>query len=373
MKIIQFTPDDRKSRQAFIDFPFRLYKDTSQWVPPIRMDMRKIFKPSYSFYDYGEAAFFIAKDEKGQVLGRLATANNHRYNDFHKSRTAFFYYFECVNDSSVAESLFEKGFDWVQKQGLNHVLGPKGFSVLDGFGLLIEGFEHQPAFSQAYNPNYYQTMIEEQGFTKVKDILTAWTDRNSRWPEKILKAANIIQKRRGISAPELKSKADLRKTAGDLHRLYNESLAEPAGNPPITDEDMQQMVSQLLWIADPKLVKLIYKDDQPIGWFLAYPDIGAALQRSKGRLFPLGWLHILIESKRSKWIDLNGAGVIEEYQRLGVTSILINELYKSVMESDQYQYAELLQFREENIKSLTEASNVDLHFHKKHRLYEKYL
>ena len=373
MHITQFEPNDRKNRQLFIDFPFKLYQNTPQWVPPIRMSMRKIFKPDYAFYEYGDAAFFIAKDESGQVLGRIATANSHRFNDFHKSKTAFFYYFECVEDIDVAENLFLKGFEWARKQGLDHILGPKGFSVLDGFGLLIEGFEHQPAFSQAYNPSYYQALIERQGFTKVKDILTGWTDRSSRWPEKILKAAKIIQKRRGISAPELKTKADLRKTAGDLHRMYNESLAESAGNPPITEDDMKQMVSQLLWIADPKLIKLIYKDDEPIGWFLAHPDIGSAIQRSKGRLLPFGWLQVLRESKRSKWINLNGAGVIEEYQRLGVTSILINELYKSVMESDQYQYAELLQFREENIKSLTEASNVDLHFHKKHRLYEKYL
>ena len=54
------------------------------------MDMRKIFKPSYSFYGYGVAAFFIARDDNEQVLGRLATANNQRYNDFHKSKTAFF-------------------------------------------------------------------------------------------------------------------------------------------------------------------------------------------------------------------------------------------------------------------------------------------
>jgi len=373
MKIIQFKPDDRRNRRLFINFPFKLYQNTPHWVPPFRMDMRKIFKPNYAFYGYGDAAFFLAKNEQGKVLGRLATANNHRYNEFHNSKTAFFYYFESVDDSAAAEGLFNEGFKWVKDQGLTHVLGPKGFTVLDGFGLLVEGFEHQPAFSQAYNLSYYQSFVEEQGFTKVKDILTGWIDRSSKWPTKILKAAKIIEKRRGIHAPEIETKAELRAIKDDLQRLYNESLAGSAGNPPLSDDDMDQMVSQLLWIADPKLIKLIYKEDKPIGWFLAYPDIGSALQRTKGRLFPFGWLQVLLESKRSQWIDLNGAGVIEEYQRLGVTAILINELRKSVMESDQYQYAEMLQIREENINSLLEASNVDVHFHKKHRLYEKYL
>jgi hypothetical protein len=136
---------------------------------------------------------------------------------------------------------------------------------------------------------------------------------------------------------------------------------------------MDTMVSQLLWIADPRLVKLIYKDEQPVGWILGYPDIGNALQRINGRLLPFGWLQVLLESKRSHWINLNGIGIIEEYQRLGGTAILYNEIYKSVRDIDQYDYAELLQMREENINIFLEAANIDIDFHKIHRLYEKNL
>jgi hypothetical protein len=136
---------------------------------------------------------------------------------------------------------------------------------------------------------------------------------------------------------------------------------------------MDTMVSQLLWIADPRLVKLIYKDEQPVGWILGYPDIGNALQRTKGRLFPFGWLQVLLESKRSHWIDLNGIGIIEDYQRLGGTAVLYNEIYKSVKDIEQYEYADLLQMREENINIFLEVANLDIDFHKTHRLYEKNL
>jgi hypothetical protein len=371
MQIIQINPEDRRCQKAFINFPFDLYKDTPQWVPPLKIDMRKIFKPSYAFYQYGDAVFLLALSGSGQILGRLAVANNHRYNDFHKSKTAFFYYFETVKDPDVAQALFSHGFDWAHSQGLNRVLGPKGLTVLDGFGMLIKGFQHRPAFGQAYNPPYYPDLINDLGFTKVKDILTGWIDENTEVPEKIAKAAKLVEKRMGYSVPLLKTKADLRKVVGEFQTLYNESLAEPAGNPPITDEDMANMVRQLLWIADPRLVKLIYKDGKAIGWLLVYPDIGAAFQRIKGRLFPFGWLHILLESKRTKWVNMNGIGIIEKYQRLGATSVLYNEFHKSVMESGKYNYAELLQFREDNINSLMEAANVEVNFHKIHRLYEK--
>ena len=373
MKIIEITHQDRKSQKAFINFPFDLYKENPHWVPPLKMDMQKIFKPSYPFYQYGDAQFMIAVSDEGKVMGRLAVANNHRYNQFHKSKTAFFYYFECVNDHNVALELFSHGFDWAQQQGLNRVLGPKGLTVLDGFGVLIKGFEYRPAFGQPYNPPYYPKVIDNLGFTKVTDVFTGWVDHNTEIPEKFPKAARIVKKKMGFEVSNLKTKSDLRGVVKDFQRLYNESLAAPAGNPPVTDEDMDNMVSQLLWIADPKLIKLIYKDGKAIGWLLVYPDVGAALQRIKGRLFPFGWLQILLESKRTNWVNLNGLGVVEEYQRFGGTAILFNEFYKSVMETGQYNYAEMLQIREENINSLLEVANVSPNFHKTHRLYERQL
>lgn len=373
MRIVEIASKDLKNQKAFIEFPFELYKNTPQWVPPLKNDIRQIFKPNYAFYQYGEAIFFLVLSNSGKVLGRLAVANNHRYNDFNKTKTAFFYYFDCIDDSSVARALFSKGFKWAKNQGLNRILGPKGFTVLDGFGLLIKGFEHRPAFGQAYNPAYYQALIEDQGFSKVNDNFSGRVNKSVAVPEKIARAAELVKKRMGFSVPLLKTKADLRKVACEFQKLYNESLAAPAGNPPITDEDMAILVNQLLWIADPRLIKLIYKDGKTIGWLLVYPDIGAALQRIKGRMFPFGWLHILRESKHSDWVNMNGIGIVEEYQRLGATAILYDEFYRSIMESDQYKYAEILQIREDNINSLMEVGNIEVDFHKTHRLYEKFL
>jgi hypothetical protein len=372
MNSIEVRPVDRKNIEKFVDFPFDLYSNIPQWVPPLRTDIRKIFNPNFTFYNYGDAAFFIAYDNE-RVLGRLGVANNYRYNDFHKTKTAFFYYFEAVNNQTVVESLFERGFEWAKNQGLNHILGPKGLTVLDGFGMLVDGFEHQGVFGQPYNLFYFPKLIENLGFQKVKDIYTGHIDADSQFPNKVLRAAELVKKRFDFWSPVFKTKSDLRAVLDDIKKLYNESLAKPSGNPPITDTDLDTMASQLLWIADPKLVKLIYKDNEPIGWMMGYPDVSVAFQKAKGHLFPLGWLRILLESKRTNRIILNGFGIVDDYQRLGGTAILYSELYKSVKDDDRYDSAELLQIREENIKSLLETKNFDIQFHKIHRLYEKFI
>ena len=117
------------------------------------------------------------------------------------------------------------------------------------------------------------------------------------------------------------------------------------------------MADQMLWFADPHLIKIVMKDEKPVGFLLAYPDISAALQKTKGRLFPFGWITILRELRTTDWININGAGMIEEYRGLGGTAILYSEMFKSVIENPRYRHAEVVQIGLENEKMQREMEN----------------
>lgn len=105
---------------------------------------------------------------------------------------------------------------------------------------------------------------------------------------------------------------------------------------------------------------------------MAYPDISAAIQKTKGRILPFGWLSMMIEMKRTQWININGSGMMEGYRGSGGTAILFNEMYKSVSES-KYRFADIVQIGTENENMLREMSNFGIQFYKKHRLYLKTL
>jgi len=143
-----------------------------------------------------------------------------------------------------------------------------------------------------------------------------------------------------------------------------------SGNTPLTDEDVKTMADQMLWFADPKLIKIVFKGDEPVGFLLAYPDISAAIQRCSGRLLPLGWLGILLELRNTKWININGAGMVEGFRGLGGTALLFSEMYKSVAESS-YRYADLVQIGLENDKMQRELRGLGIDFYKTHRTYKR--
>ncbi len=139
---------------------------------------------------------------------------------------------------------------------------------------------------------------------------------------------------------------------------------------PLSDEDIATITRGLLWIAQPELIKLILKGDQPVGFLLAYPDISAGLQATRGRVFPFGWIRLLWEKSHSPWIDINGAGIIAEYRGMAATALLFAELFHSVTASGQFDHAEVIQIGVENERMRRELQGMGIDFYKTHALFE---
>lgn len=371
MNVIQLDLANKKQVRDFLDLPFRIYEDIPQWVPPLQMDERLRLDPKrFPFFKHSRAAFFLAYNGT-RPAGRLAVLNNRQYNDYNKTSTAFFYLFECENDRDVASALFEVGFAWARSQGLTEIVGPKGFTPMDGFGLLVKGFEHRPAFGLPYNPPYYPELIEAQGFESYRDAVSGYLGPDIQFPSRIHELAERLAKRRGLHIARYEKRSDLKQLVSQLKDLYNNALRGTAENAPLTDEEALAMGNQMLWFADPKLIKMVMKGDEIVGFLLAYPDISAALQKTRGRLFPFGWLTVLLELRRTQWININGAGLLPEYRGSGGTAILYSEMFKSVTANPRYRHAEVVQIGVENENMQREMENFGVDSYKIHRVYRR--
>ncbi|MGZ9222980.1 MAG: hypothetical protein ACXW4Q_12805 [Anaerolineales bacterium] len=366
---VQLDPNNKKQVDDFLRLPFSTYKDIPQWVPPLQMDERLRLSPQrFPFYKHSRAIFFLAYDET-RLIGRLAMLDNRRYNEFNKTKTAFFYLFECANDPEAANGLFNCAFEWARSRGLEKIIGPKGFTPLDGFGLLVKGFEHRPAFGLPYNPAYYVDLIEAQGFVREGESVSGYIGTQIQFPPRIHQLAERIAQRRGLHILRCNTRKELRTLVSHLKELYNNSLTGTEGTAPLTDEEVNAMANQLIWLADPKLVKLVMKGDRAVGFLLAYPDISRALQKTRGRLLPFGWLTLLRELRRTDRININGAGLLPEYRGSGGTAILYSEMFKSVTENPRYKHAEVVQIGVENENMQREMEHFGIEFYKTHRVY----
>jgi hypothetical protein len=357
--------------QRFIDLPFRLYRDCPQWVPPLVDDLKlQLNRRKYPFYEHSEAAFFLAERD-GRVTGRIAVLDNRHYNAHWNSRTAFFNLFEAENDPETASALFAAGEEWAGARGLNKVVGAKGFLQGDGIGVLVEGFEHRPAVGIPYNHEYYGGLIESAGYLRQRDFMSAYVPGDIQLPARVHEIAELMKARRGFSIKTFESKAELRQWVARIVQTYNDTFIHNWEFNPITEAEGKVIGERLLQIADPKLIKLVMKGDEIAGFLFGFPDISEGICRAHGRMWPFGWFWLLREFGRTRWLNLNGAGILAPYRGLGVNAILYSEMEKTIR-SGQFEHADIVQI-EESVLTLDDALRMGAQIYKKHRIYEKML
>ena len=355
---------------AWIALPHRLYRNDPLWVPQMESEARaQLNREEFPYYRHSDADFLVA-EQHGKVVGRIAVLENKRHNQVYQEPIGFFTLFETIGDFAVAQALFDAAFDWLRQRELKTLIGPKGFLAADSRGMLVKGFERPPAIGIAYNPPFYHDFMKRLGFEWEADYWSGWISIDLEVDERIFRLAEKVQKRYGFEFRKLQSKKELRAVAPDIIKAYNAAFVGNWRFLPILPEEGEVIAHSLLAIIPPELPSLIMKDGEVAGFILVYPDISSAIRRARGKMWPLGWFHLMRGFKRTEWLNLNGAGVLPQYQGRGVDAMLIAELVKTLRAS-RYKYAEIVQINENNDKMQREMAAFGVTFDKRHRVFRR--
>jgi len=374
MEVLQIDTTRRDHVRRFVQLPLRLYRGSKQWVPPIQSDIRlQLNRQKHPYYQHSEADFFLAV-QGGEDVGRIALLENRNYNAWHHSRIAFFYHFECVEDPAVAAALFQRGCEWARQRGLDKIIGPKGMGVLDGMGFLVDGYQHRAAMTMMlYNPPAYPAYAEAAGFTKEVDFVSCYvTAGQFTLPERVHRIADKVQARGQLRVVTFRNKAELRAMAPQIGRAYNNAFVDNWEYIPISDAELALVIKDLVTAADPKLIKVILHEDDVVGFLFAFPDLSAALQHSRGRLFPLGLADLLLEYRRTDWVIVNGAGILPQFQGRGGNALLYSEMEKTIKQAS-FVHADLTQVAETAVQMRRDLENLGGVPYKNHRVFGREL
>ncbi|MEN8172055.1 MAG: hypothetical protein ABFS03_04165 [Chloroflexota bacterium] len=373
IKVEKINPASKAERDRFIRIPFKIYDNCPGWVPPILIDRKaQLNKKKHPFYEHSQADFFIAA-RNGEDLGCIAALENRRFNQHHEKRQAQFYLFDCIDDLDAASALLGSVYDWARGRGLNQVVGPKGFGPLDGYGIQVAGFEHRQMMTMMnYNHAYYAALLEKLGFRKEVDFISCYIDqRKFIIPERITRIAERVKKRGNLNVHQFKNKRELRQWAPRIGEAYNRAFINNWEYYPLTENEIDFVVENIMVIADPKLIKIITtKDGCVVGFLFGFHDISAALQRSKGKLFPLGIFDLLLERRRTNWISMNGTGILPAFQSIGGNALLYHEMYNTV-KSGQFDHIDMPQVAETAVEMRRDLTNLGGKPYKNHRVFIK--
>ncbi len=285
----------RRDRRRFVELPYALYRDSRYWVPPLRRDVKRTLDPKKNaFFAHGHMQLFLAEDAGGAVVGRIAAIVNGMHLETHADGAGFFGFFECVRRYEVAEALLEAATGWLRAQGLEHVRGPANPSLNDTAGLLVDGFDRQPAILMPYNPPYYADFLERYGLERAMTMWAYFVHSKYLHVQKLRRGVSLVRRRYPglqLRTPDM-DRLDLELQIA--RHVYNDAWSDNWGFVPITAAEMQQLAAELRPILNPDLAFILEDDGRPVAFSLALPDLNEALRHvPEGRLFPLGLARLL--------------------------------------------------------------------------------
>lgn len=315
--------------KAFTKFQIDLYKGNDCFVPPLISDDVATLSPDKNpAFDFCDSRYFMAYRD-GKPVGRIAGIINRQVNEHSGQQTARFGFIDFIDDPEVSAALMKAVEDWAREQGMTRIIGPLGFTDLDHEGMLIDGFNELGTMATIYNYPYYPQHMEALGYEKESDWLEFLIDIPESIPDKHMRIAEIVKKKFGLSIKKFTSRKEIKEKYGRaIFDLVNEAYADLYEYSPLTPRQIDYYIGIYLDLLNLDLVTLLVdKDEKLVGVGISMPSMSRALQKSKGKMFPFGWLHLLkgLKGKNDR-VDLLLVAVHPSYQNKGANALLFTDL-----------------------------------------------
>lgn len=333
---------DRDQLSQYVQFPIDLYRDNSCYVPPLIIDQIATLDPdSNPASDFCESQSFMAFDN-GEPVGTITAIINRASNAKKGLKQMRFGFMDFIDNAEVVDALFDAVTEWGKERGMTEMVGPVGFTDLDPEGMLIEGFDEMGTMATIYNYPYYVDHMKRLGFEKEVDWIEFRIAVPDSIPEKFQRIGEIVAKKYNLRVLKFTSRDKIRKEYGHaIFDLVNEAYADLYGFVSLTDRQIEHYINVYIGVLRLDDVTLVVdQDDKLVALGIAMPSMSEALRKSRGKLFPFGWYHLLRAIQgHTDVVDLLLVAVKPEYQSKGVNAIIFNDLIPR-FNANGYKFAE---------------------------------
>jgi GNAT superfamily N-acetyltransferase len=360
-----------KTLTDFINLPYRLYKNDKYWVPTFKSEEKNALVPEKNpASEISKAKFWVAYKD-GKCVGRIGGIIIPVWIEKNGQKIGRFTRPEFINDIQVAKALFATVEEWLRSEGMEGMHGPLGFSNLDHQGLLIEGHQWLPSIASDYHFAYYHSIYEQLGFEKEIDWLEFRITFPTELPDKSYKVAEMLKSRYGLRSVNFTTKKELEPYKEKVFELFNKAFSELFGTYPLPEKLSRFYIDKYFPILNPRYVKVVLDvDNEMAGFIIGLPSLSKALQKAKGKLLPFGWWHLQKALSKPEEMDLMLTGVKPELQKLGVSALLMNEIWLQA-KKDGVRYVETTGMLENNHVAIQMWKSFDYIQHKRKRCFKK--
>jgi len=366
----------KQQQKEFLDFLLDLYEGNPNFVPPLYMDEKKIFRADYVYNSSCDSVFFNAYKD-GVMAGRIQGIIQKDANRKNGERHCRFTRFDSVDDPAVSKALFDAVEQWALQAGMDTLKGPLSYSDLEKEGLLVEGFDKPATFEAVYNAPYYEKLIKASGFEKEID----WTGtklfgaESEETLQEMEELTNFIFRRYKLHFGTAKNGgAFLKKYADGIFDLIDKSYEGLYGTVPFTEGMRKLVLENFSLVISPKYSAVILDEkERPVCFGIAIPSLTPALAGTRGHLTPKVVWRLLQCIRKPSVIDLCLIGVEPEYMNRGVSAALSVAIMHMLKENTSLQWADTNLNLEDNYAIQNQWRRFAREQHKRYRCFVKKL
>ena len=375
--------ETRQDLKAFIELHYDLYHGNKYDAPNLYSDeLRTLSKDKNAAFEFCEAEYYLAYKD-GKLVGRVAAIVNHRYNKQWDRPAVRFGWLDMIDDAEVLRALLTAVEDYGRQKGMKEIIGPLGFTDMDPEGMLTKGFEELGTMATEYNHPYYPQLMEQmEGYEKDNDYVEYKVFvPESGMPEKMRRVAELCMERYNLHVKKL-VKSDVYGPKKYGHRVFeviNKTFGHLYGYSEMSERQMDEYVDMYFKFVDLELLCIIEDWNTPdhdvVGVGITIPSLTRALQKChRGRLWPLGWWHLLraLKWKKTDVVDCLLIGVLPEYRKKGANALLFYDLIP-IYQKYGFKWGETHVEMETNGKVQSQWMYFDHEQHKRRRCYKKKL
>lgn len=380
IEVREVSLSDKKAIEQFIDVPWAIgMTQEKNWVPPLKDDYRKQLDPKKSvFLAHGELAAWTAFRD-GKPVGRISAQVDFDYDKTwpDEPKTAFFGFFECIEDVAVAKALFAKAEAWAKGKGRVRLRGPITLDTKGEVGVLIEGFDTPNMIGTTWNRPFMDQLIQDAGYPKAKDFYGWWYGAELPLDEFTKKVADKTRALPNVKI-RLMELAHIRREAGIIKDIYNEAWSKNWGFTPFTDLELEVIANEYKMFIDTQLAYVAEVDGKPAAMLFAIPDINELVRDFNGELMrnPINLVKLLwrLKFNRPKRARLIMLGVHHDYRASRKYGALAAVLYEEISvrgKAAGYLGGELSWTLEDNDQINRGIERMGAKIYKKWRVYER--
>ena len=370
----------KRELHDFIRVPYHIYEHCPQYVPDLESSICELFDPQKNpAFEFSHIQPFVAyrvgdDDSSKMPVGRIVGIINRKANERWQTRHVRFALIEFVDDEEVSRALVDAVAQWGRSFGMDAIEGPMGITDFDKEGMLVEDFNLTGTMNTIYNPAYYPRHMEALGFRKAVDWLQVRIQVPQEVPARYARTAQYAREQIGLRVIKLTNSDIIKGGYGKkVFDLLNTAYHSIFGFSELSERQVNDFMDKYLKLIDKKLIPVVVNDQEEIvGVAITMGCLSHAMQKAKGRLWPIGWWHLLKAMKwqREESAEMLLVAVRPDYQGMGVNALFFDDLIP-IYNQYGFRWAETGPQLEDNVRELSQWKPLNPEFVKRRRCFIK--